>query len=138
MRWATPSMSPPAISMPKASLTAIAGGAASAAGGELARGFVLISPAKAPVPKRAAMVGRPLCRASASGGIAAGKAVVGWPGTVPLAPAKALVEARAAAADTSEAAPCPLQPCYFDKWDFFADIWDCQYAMGFPGGSRPW
>jgi len=33
---------------------------------------------------------------------------------------------------TSEAAPCPLQPYYFDKWDFFADIWDCQYAMGFP------
>ena len=33
---------------------------------------------------------------------------------------------------TSEAAPCPLQPCYFDKWDIFADISDCQYAMGFP------
>ena len=33
---------------------------------------------------------------------------------------------------TSEAAPCPLQPCYFDKWDFFADIWDRQYTMGFP------
>ena len=33
---------------------------------------------------------------------------------------------------TSEAAPCPLQPCYFDKWDLFADTWDCQYAMGFP------
>jgi len=32
----------------------------------------------------------------------------------------------------SEAAPCPLQPCYFDKWDLFADTWDCQYAMGFP------
>ncbi len=37
-----------------------------------------------------------------------------------------------AAQTASEAAPCPLQPCYFDKWDFFADIWDCQYAMGFP------
>jgi hypothetical protein len=33
---------------------------------------------------------------------------------------------------TSEAAPCPLQPCYFDKWDIFADTWDCQYAMGLP------
>ena len=33
---------------------------------------------------------------------------------------------------TSEAAPCSLQPCYFDKWDLFADTWDCQYAMGFP------
>ena len=32
----------------------------------------------------------------------------------------------------SEAAPCPLQPCYFDKWDLFAATWDCQYAMGFP------
>jgi hypothetical protein len=32
----------------------------------------------------------------------------------------------------SEAAPCPLKPCYFDKWDLFADTWDCQYAMGFP------
>jgi len=32
----------------------------------------------------------------------------------------------------SEAAPCPLQPCYFDKWDLFADTRDCQYAMGFP------
>jgi hypothetical protein len=32
----------------------------------------------------------------------------------------------------SEAAPCPLQPCYFDKWDFFADTWDCQCAMGLP------
>ncbi len=33
---------------------------------------------------------------------------------------------------TSEAAPCPLQPCYFAKWDIFADTSDCQYAMGFP------
>jgi hypothetical protein len=32
----------------------------------------------------------------------------------------------------SEAAPCPLQLCYFDKWDIFADTSDCQYAMGFP------
>ena len=32
----------------------------------------------------------------------------------------------------SEAAPCPLQPCYFDKWDIFADTWDCQYALGLP------
>ncbi len=32
----------------------------------------------------------------------------------------------------SEAAPCPLQPCYFAKWDIFADTSDCQYAMGFP------
>jgi len=44
------------------------------------------------------------------------------------------VEARAAPTTgrASEAAPCPLQPCYFDKWDLFADTWDCQYAMGFP------
>jgi len=35
-------------------------------------------------------------------------------------------------ASRADAVPCPLQPCYFDKWDFFADIWDCQYAMGFP------
>jgi hypothetical protein len=27
---------------------------------------------------------------------------------------------------------CPLQPCYFAKWDIFADTSDCQYAMGFP------
>jgi hypothetical protein len=33
---------------------------------------------------------------------------------------------------TSETAPCPLQPCYFDKWDIFADTWDCQYALGLP------
>jgi len=98
-RWATPSTSPPAILMPKASRTTIAGGAASAAGGGLAHGVVLISPVKAPVPKRAAMVGRPLCRASASGNVAAGKAAWGWPSAVPLAPAVALVEARAAAAD---------------------------------------
>ena len=29
---------------------------------------------------------------------------------------------------TSEAAPCPLQPCYFAKWDILADI---SYVMGF-------
>jgi hypothetical protein len=34
--------------------------------------------------------------------------------------------------ESSEAAPCPLQPCYFAKWDIFADTSDCQYAMGFP------
>jgi hypothetical protein len=45
------------------------------------------------------MVGRPLCRASVSGDVAAGKAAEGWPGAVPLAPAEALVEARATAAD---------------------------------------
>ena len=33
---------------------------------------------------------------------------------------------------TSEAAPCPLQPCYFAKWDILADISDYQYVMGFP------
>jgi hypothetical protein len=33
---------------------------------------------------------------------------------------------------TSEAAPCPLQPCYFAKWDIFADTSDHQYVMGFP------
>jgi hypothetical protein len=33
---------------------------------------------------------------------------------------------------TSEAAPCPLQPCYFAKWDIFADTSDYQYVMGFP------
>ena len=33
---------------------------------------------------------------------------------------------------TSEAAPSPLQPSYFAKWDIFADTSDCQYAMGFP------
>ena len=45
------------------------------------------------------MVGRLLCRASASKDVAAGKAAEGWPGAIPLAPAKALVEARATAAD---------------------------------------
>jgi hypothetical protein len=49
----------------------------------------------------------------------------------------AVNEASSASAATtidyaSEAAPCPLQPCYFDKWDIFADTLDCQYAMGFP------
>ena len=34
--------------------------------------------------------------------------------------------------ETSEAAPCPLQPCYFAKWDILADISDSQYVMGFP------
>jgi hypothetical protein len=34
--------------------------------------------------------------------------------------------------NTSEAAPCPLQPCYFDKWDIFAHTLDCQDGMGFP------
>jgi len=33
---------------------------------------------------------------------------------------------------TSEAAPCPLQPCYFAKWDILADTSDCLYVMGFP------
>ena len=33
---------------------------------------------------------------------------------------------------SSEAAPCTLQPCYFNKWDIFANTSDCQYAMGFP------
>ncbi len=33
---------------------------------------------------------------------------------------------------TSEAAPCPLQPCYFAKWDMLADTSDYQYVMGFP------
>jgi hypothetical protein len=33
---------------------------------------------------------------------------------------------------SSEAAPCPSQPCYFAKWDIVADTSDCQYAMGFP------
>ena len=42
---------PPAVSMPEASRTAIAGSTASAAGGGLARGVILILPAKAPVPK---------------------------------------------------------------------------------------
>ena len=32
----------------------------------------------------------------------------------------------------SEAAPCPLQPCYFAKWDILADTSDYQYVMGFP------
>ena len=98
-RWATPSTSLPAVSMPKASQMAIAGGAASAAGGELARRVVLILPAKAPVPKRVAIAGRPLCPASASGDVAAGRAAGVWPGAIPLAPAEALVEARATAAD---------------------------------------
>ena len=43
-RWATPSTSPPAVLMHKASQTAFAGGAASAAGGGLTCGVVLISP----------------------------------------------------------------------------------------------
>jgi len=51
---------PPAVSMPKALQTAFAGGAASAAGGGLTRGVVLILPSKAPFPKQAAMAGRPL------------------------------------------------------------------------------
>ncbi len=33
---------------------------------------------------------------------------------------------------SSEAAPCLLQPCYFAKWDIFADTSDYQYVMGFP------
>jgi hypothetical protein len=41
-------------------------------------------------------------------------------------------EKGASTSETSEAAPCPLQPYYFDKWDIFADTWDCQYAMGLP------
>jgi len=36
------------------------------------------------------------------------------------------------ASHTSEAAPCPLQPCFFAKWDILADISDSQYVMGFP------
>jgi hypothetical protein len=44
-RWATPSTPLPAVSMPEASQKAIAGGAASAAGGGLARGVVLVTPA---------------------------------------------------------------------------------------------
>jgi hypothetical protein len=32
----------------------------------------------------------------------------------------------------SEAAPCPLQPCYFAKWDILANTLDYQYVMGFP------
>jgi len=72
---------------------AAAGGAASAAGGGLARGVILILPAKSPVPKQAAMAGRPLCHASASRDVAAGKAAGGWPCAFPLAPAEALVEA---------------------------------------------
>jgi hypothetical protein len=35
-------------------------------------------------------------------------------------------------ANASEAAPCPLQPFFFAKWDIFADTWDCQYTIGFP------
>ena len=34
--------------------------------------------------------------------------------------------------NSSEAAPCSLQPCYFAKWDIFADTSDYQYVMGFP------
>ena len=104
-RWATPSTSPPAVSMPKASQTAFAGGAANAAGGGLSRGVVLILPAKAPVPKRAAMAGRPLCCALSSGDVAAGRAAGVWPSAVPLAPAEALVEALASPdSDASRAA----------------------------------
>ena len=98
--WATPLMSPPAVSMPGVLQMAFAGAAANAAGGGLAHRVVLISPAKKlPIPKRAAMAGRPLCHASASGDVAASKAAGGWPGAIPLAPDKSLVEARAAAAD---------------------------------------
>ena len=85
--------------MPKASQTTVAGGAASAAGGGLTRGVVLISPSKVPVPKQVAMAGRLLCRASATGDVVAGRTAGVWPSTVPLAPAEALVEARATAAD---------------------------------------
>ena len=45
------------------------------------------------------MAGRPLCRASASGDVVAGRAAGGWPSAVPLASAEVLVEARATAAD---------------------------------------
>jgi hypothetical protein len=49
-----------------------------------------------------------------------------------LASILGLVKTLAMSPPASEAAPCPLQPCYFDKWDIFADTWDCQYAMGLP------
>jgi len=98
-RWATPSTSLPAVSMPKASQTAFAGGAAMSAGGGLTRGVILISPSKAPIPRRAAMAGRPLCRATASRDVVAGRAAGVWPSAIPLAPAEGLVEARATAAD---------------------------------------
>jgi len=52
--------------------------------------------------------------------------------TILMAMAMQRYDAGCIARWTSEAAPCPLQPCYFDKWDLFADIWDCQFAMGFP------
>ncbi len=32
----------------------------------------------------------------------------------------------------SEAAPCPLQPCHFAKWDIFADTLNYPYVMVFP------
>jgi hypothetical protein len=117
-RWATPSTSPPVNTMPKASQTALAGGAASAAGGGLARGVVLISPAKAPNPKRAAMAGRPLCRASASGEIVAGRAAGVWPSTIPLAPAEALVEDLSADRLLVGAAASPDSDAFisFDPW----------------------
>ena len=85
--------------MPKALQTAIAGGAASAEGGGLARGVVLIAPAKSPIPRRAAMASRPLCCASKSQDVAAGRAAGGRLGAVPLALAKALVEAQATVAN---------------------------------------
>ena len=50
---------------------------------------------------------------------------------MPMMPTMTLT-GRGGGGRTSEAAPCPLQPCHFDKWDLFADTWDCQYAMGFP------
>ena len=63
------------------------------------RAVVLISPAKAPVSKRATMAGRPLCCASASGDVVAGRAAGGWHSSVPLVPTEVLIEARATAAD---------------------------------------
>jgi len=45
------------------------------------------------------VAGRPPCHATASGDVVAGRVAGVWPGAIPLAPAEALVEARATAAD---------------------------------------
>ena len=58
-----------------------------------------ISPAKAPAFKQAAMAGRPLCRASASGDVVAGREAGVWPSAIPLVPTEVFIEARAHAAD---------------------------------------
>jgi hypothetical protein len=64
------------------------------------------------------MDGRPLCRASASGDVVAGGAAGVWPSAIPLAPAEALVDARATAADRLlvDAAASPDSDAFRAAW----------------------